>query len=414
MVESRSASPPGAEQAGHPRRHKPGSTLRKIVFICYGPFNCNSAGHMAGFANALAGMDYAVAACAPGDVTKVHEFGPADFNVFALEDLARNPEPIIGVDGAVQPEHTVFVCWTPREVVRRVVEPIAACYGIPYVVHLEDNEEHLAGLKLQAAKRRPWRKASIPETISDPAHLTRFLIGARGLTLIEERLRELVPPEVPTLVLEPCVDLETFGAELPAGRRADIRAAIGCSTETAMIVYPGNVHRANAEEVGTLYDAVRLLRERGRDVTLVRTGTDASAAMTILKGADPEHGIITLGRVDRRFLIDLLKSADLFVQPGKPGPFNDYRLPSKLPECMAIGRPIVLPATNVGAKLRNGVDAMLLREGSAEEIARLVEEILSDPGLAVRLSTNVKAFAVRHYRPEEQSRKLEAFLQAAI
>ena len=75
-----------------------------------------------------------------------------------------------------------------------------------------------------------------------------------------------------------------------------------------------------------------------------------------------ERGIVTLGRVDRPFLIDLLKSADVFVQPGRPGPFNDYRLPSKLPEFMAVGRPIILPATNVGLRLRPGVEAMLLTE----------------------------------------------------
>ena len=48
---------------------------------------------------------------------------------------------------------------------------------------------------------------------------------------------------------------------------------------------------------------------------------------------------------------------------------------------------------------------------SPEEIARLVEEILSDPSLAARLSTNARAFAVSHYRPEEQARKLEDFLR---
>ena len=41
-----------------------------------------------------------------------------------------------------------------------------------------------------------------------------------------------------------------------------------------MLVYPGNVHRANAEEVWSLYEAVALLRARSRNVTLVRNGTD--------------------------------------------------------------------------------------------------------------------------------------------
>ena len=181
-----------------------------------------------------------------------------------------------------------------------------------------------------------------------------------------------------------------------------------------MLVYPGNVHRTNAEEVRCLYDAVGLLRQRGREVILVRTGSDHFAGATFLKDATPERGIVTLGRVERPFLIDLMKSADLFVQPGRPGPFNDYRLPSKLPEFMAIGRPIVLPATNVGTRLRDGVDALLLHEGSPEEIAKRVESLLDDPALAARLSANARAFAARHYDAATQTRKLESFLRRLI
>jgi glycosyltransferase involved in cell wall biosynthesis len=411
MAESEAVLGSGSEdRAPAGSRKKLDVALRKIIFVCYGPFDCNSAGHMAGFANALAGMGYSVAACAPGDVESSREWGAPAFACFTLDNFARDPEAVIEVDGAVEPERTILVCWTPREIVRRSVEPIAARYGIPYVVHLEDNEEHLAELKLQTLKRRPWRETFVPESISDPARLTRFLSRARGVTVIEERLREIVPAGCPVLLLEPGVDIEAFGTPLSAERRADIRREIGCPPETTMLVYPGNVHRANAEEVGTLYEAVRTLRSRERDVTLVRTGTDASAAAKFLKDARPQNGIITLGRVQRPFLIELLKSADLFVQPGKSGPFNDYRLPSKLPEFMAVGRPIVLPGTNVGTKLRHGIDAMLLKEGSPDEIARLVEKILSDPALAARLSTNAKAFAAQHYQPARQARKLETFL----
>jgi hypothetical protein len=57
---------------------------------------------------------------------------------------------------------------------------------------------------------------------------------------------------------------------------------------------------------------------------------------------------------------------------------------------------------------------MLLKEGSAAEIARLVEEIVADPALAARLSANVKAFARGRYDPHQQARKLEAFLRTLI
>ncbi len=413
MAESETPLRRGAEDREDFSGSTNDKTLQKIVFVCYGAFDCNSAGHVAGFANALAARGYSVAVCGAGGLLDAYSFGAPAFEFFAVDDLASDPEAVIGFDGAFQPERTVLVCWTPREIVRRAVAPIAARYAIPYVVHLEDNEEFLADLKIRAVKRRPWRSKSVPDAVTDPARLAGFLTGARGLTLIEGRLQEIVPPGVPAIVLEPGIDLEAFGSELDPHRRATIRRAIGCPAGATMLVYPGNVHRANAEEVLSLYEAVRLLRRRGHDLVLVRTGSDYFAGATFQK-ARAEGGVITLGRVERAFLIDLLKSADLFVQPGRPGPFNDYRLPSKLPEFMAVGRPIVLPETNVGARLRHGIDAMLLREGSAEEIAQLVEEILSDPGLAERLSANVKAFAAIHYQPEEQARKLEDFLRQMV
>jgi glycosyltransferase involved in cell wall biosynthesis len=180
--------------------------------------------------------------------------------------------------------------------------------------------------------------------------------------------------------------------------------------DVTLIVYPGNVHRANSEEVRQLYEAVRLLRGRGRGIALVRTGTDYLRGSRHL-AISGEAGIVELGQVDRPFLIELMKTADLFVQPGAPGPFNDYRLPSKLPEFMAIGRPLVLPAANVGLRLRHGVDALLLQRGSAEEIAGHIDSIRSDPALAARLAANARAFAERSFRWEVQAGKLEAFLR---
>ncbi len=114
--------------------------------------------------------------------------------------------------------------------------------------------------------------------------------------------------------------------------------------------------------------------------------------------------------MERPFLIDMIRCADLFVQPGAPGPFNDYRLPSKLPEFMAVGRPIVLPRTNVGLRLRDGKDALLLETGSAEEIEAKVAAILGDPALADRLGRNAQAFARKTYVWSRQGEKLLGFL----
>ena len=400
---SNSPSPAGAiAQAAS------GDARRKFVFVSYGALDSNSGGHVFGFANGLVAMGHSVAVCGTGDILHAYGHGRPAFEFFAVDDFARVPQAVIGFDGTFDPQRTVILCWTPREVVRRAVEPVAERFSIPYLVHLEDNEKHLTKVWRGARKLGGFRKRPVPDGRSDLSKLEPFLAGAAGITLIEARLQEVLPPTLPVLVLAPGVDLARLAEPLPAARNATIRRAVGVPAYAPLIVYPGNVHRANVEEVRQLYEAVRLLNDRS--VFLVRTGTDFVDA-AFLKDISSEKGVVALGQVDRPFLLDLLKCADLFVQPGAPGPFNDYRLPSKLPEFMAIGRPIVLPATNVGAQLKHGIDAMLLNEGTPMEIAGHVAAVLEDAELATRLSANARAFAERHYRWDEQVRKLDAFVR---
>jgi len=95
---------------------------------------------------------------------------------------------------------------------------------------------------------------------------------------------------------------------------------------------------------------------------------------------------------------EILGAADVLVQPGGPSPFNDYRFPSKLPEYLASGRPVVLPRTNVGLELRDGEEALLLERGDAPEIAAAVARLAADPALRARLGEAGRAFALRELR----------------
>jgi glycosyltransferase involved in cell wall biosynthesis len=77
---------------------------------------------------------------------------------------------------------------------------------------------------------------------------------------------------------------------------------------------------------------------------------------------------------------------------------------------MAVGRPVILPRANIGLDLKDGEEALLLDEGSAEEIAARVEQVLDDPALARRLSDNARAFARQRWRWRRQAAKLAGFL----
>ena len=379
-----------------------GRSLKTVVFVSYGTFDSNSAGHIAGFANELSKRGYAVAVCARDRISSVYAHGPAPFEVFTLQDLARDPAGVIGFGGDFQPSRTAMFCWTPRKASRQAIAKVRRKHPIPYLVHLEDNEDHLSDLR---------EAAQGTDAATDLAERQALMAEAMGATVINQRLLEGLPAGLPAILLEPGVDSAGLAAPLEPHRRATVLRSAGAPAGATVIVYPGNIHRANLEEMAELYRAVRILRERGRDLVLIKTGKDDVPVADVLGFQPQEAGVIDLGQVERPFLIDLMKCADLFVQPGAPGPFNDYRLPSKLPEFMAVGRPVVLPATNLGLRLRPGQDAMLLSNGSAEEIAGQVEAILDDPRLAARLSANAQAFARRSFRWERQGARLAGFLE---
>jgi glycosyltransferase involved in cell wall biosynthesis len=120
-----------------------------------------------------------------------------------------------------------------------------------------------------------------------------------------------------------------------------------------------------------------------------------------------------LGFVPRSVLLELLGSSDFLVQPGCSNAFNDYRLPSKLPDFLASGRPVILPRTNLGLMVRDGVEALLLDVGDAEEIAAKVAWVLSNPEQAKRIGAAGREFA-RQMSWENQAARLAAFYEDVL
>ena len=58
------------------RRRTGADDLKKVVFVSYGTFDCNSAGHIAGFARELGRAGLSVGVCAREPLEKAYAFGP--------------------------------------------------------------------------------------------------------------------------------------------------------------------------------------------------------------------------------------------------------------------------------------------------------------------------------------------------
>ena len=364
----------------------------RILFLHFGNLNVNSVIQAFHLGEELTAAGIEVTLCGKGPSGRIAEVGEPSFDCVTYDEL----------DGILRtwsrdPGETIVCAWTPREIVRRATETAVEALGCPYVVHLEDNEEHLlsSALRVPYQELRRLRAERLDELCGEdfihPAHYPRLLERAAGVTVITEELNEFNFGGRPQHLARPGVDAERFRPDLPV---TVTRKRLGLKQDDFVIVYHGIGHWANLRELFSLYTAVKLLQRRGRPVRLVRLGSTKPGGvdprtMQALRAGEPD-----LGDVPWRDVSGYLALADAYVQPGAPDDFNRYRLPSKLPEFFAMGRPVVLPACNLGNDLTDGEEALLLHEGKALEIAARIEQLLDHSELALRLGQRARSFAL--------------------
>ena len=388
----------------------------KVLFVNHGRFDCNSGGHIARFARALHARGHAVAVAADGPTQAVAEWGPAPFAVLERERLHAGAAFALAFDGrAPDPSDTTVIAWTPRECVRTAVRALRRRSAFRTVVHLEDDERILTAAHLG----RSWADLAclppheldpmIAPSLSHPHRMGAFLAAADGVTAIAPPLLSHAPG-APAHVLRPGCDPEELPSPLRPEQRRALLERLGVPAHHRIVLYPGNVHAANRREVFSLYVAIQILRRRGLEVTLLRTGEDFSPGLDV--SFDHLRGRVSreLGRLPRRELHVLLRLADLFVQPGAPDAFNRSRLPSKLPELFATGRPVLLPRANLGLEVRDDVEAAVLLRGDGVEIADRAEPLLRDEPRAAAMGAAGRRWAVRTLSWERSAEGLERFL----
>jgi glycosyltransferase involved in cell wall biosynthesis len=382
-----------------------GERIRNVVFVSHCDFGGNSALHVYAFARELHRRGFSPIIAVPENPETVEDVGRPPFPVLTYEEAVAGPLPFPDGRGA-----DLVHAFSPRELVRKVTIELVRSSGCRYVVHLEDNDDVVLSGELEGPSVDTLRALPLPvldrvvqPRQSHPLRGARFLERAAGVTVLVDRLAELVPDGVPVMVVHAGFDEAVLDPRRP---RAAVRSELGLEPDDLAIVYTGNVHSLNRGEMRELYAAVAELRRAGERVVLVKTGK-GSGVVAAEGFPSLGTGLRDLGWVPRSAIPDLLAAADVLVQPGGPGPFNDYRFPSKLPEYLASGRPVVLPRTNVGLELRDGEDALLLDRGDASEIADAVRRLASDPALRARLGKAGREFALRELRWLDSADRLE-------
>ncbi|MBP6506159.1 MAG: hypothetical protein KA257_01230 [Opitutaceae bacterium] len=379
-----------------------------VLFILPGSFAANHALHVAALANELAHAGHACAVAVARDKATLCQLDRAAFHGLTYAEAEQNP----GFANQRGPD--IVHAWTPRENVRQLAARLRARHGARVVLHLEDNEQQILAMSLgkSTAELAQLSDAAlerlVPPDLSHPRRSQEFLAQCDGVTVIMDRLREFVPARQPCLTLPPAADARWFYSRpLPTA----FRAALHLPVDRIVLFYHGNVHAANAAEMRELYLAVLALNQSGVPVTLIRAGLDHADFLGDLAPVVAPF-VLSLGLIRHHHLPPLMALADIFVQPGVPDAFNDYRFPSKLPEFFALGRPVILPRTNLGTTLRHGTDAYVLDRADAAGIAGAVRALHADPVLAEKLGRGAAAYAAAHFSWARSAAALASFYAA--
>ncbi|MDP1541289.1 MAG: putative capsular polysaccharide synthesis family protein [Moraxellaceae bacterium] len=374
-----------------------------ILFVAYHHLDSNSGIHIFNLANDLTRLGAHCTVCVPEQKDAVYKLGQPLFEVIEYKNALQTIKL-----GKIDLIHA----WTPREGVRKITEQLSREYGCPYIVHLEDNEEILlesfTGRSMaHLCKLSPERLDKIiPLNLSHPFHYKEFINKAQGVTVLMDTLLKFCPGNIPAEVIWAGYEEEIHWYVPPD---VECRRRLKIDDQENVIVYTGNVHQANRREVFSLYLAVGLLNRRGIRTKLVRTGTNFVPLLNAELEEILKKYYVELGHISRKQLPALLSIANILVQPGSSNEFNDYRFPSKIPEYLASGKPVLLPATNIGRFLKDGEECILLHKGGALEISQKLESLFPNKALCEKVGNGGRHFAEKNLKWSVSAKKLRDF-----
>lgn len=371
-----------------------------ILFVLYHDFSTASAIHVHNFANLLTRRGHKCAVAVPDNKQSVSEFltdsvlyHPCTF-IESLDKIGAFSENNI-------PE--IIHAWTPREIVRKQCCRLREKYPeSKLVVHLEDNEEIIlesfTGISYENLSHLSEKRLNylLPDLLVSPCNYPVFLEEADAVTVITQELLEFVPANKKHITLWPVIDLNRFN---PMADGKQIRKQLELSEDMFVLCYVGSVHGVNSMEVRSLYLAVSLANRLGIPVRLIRAGRDVVDFLGDCRD-ELKQFVYDLGYVDMASVPGLMAAADLLVQPGRNDRFNRYRLPSKIPEFLAIGKPVAIPRVNIGLELQDGQEALLMEEGNASSIVKAITKVYTDRDLGSRIGARGREFAEKNFSEE--------------
>ena len=263
--------------------------------------------------------------------------------------------------------------------------------GVPYVYEVrgfwEDTwlSRHAATAGLESSERYVRSREL-------EAHCMRSadLVVTLGEAMRDEIIARGVDPE--KIVIVPNGVSADFLQPLPSG--ASLRAELGIGPEELVV---GLVSSLVAHEgIGTLLEAVKLLRDGGAPVRALIVGDGPERAALQRQAAELGLDAIFTGRVPMSRVRDYHAVLDVFVVPRTPDRVCQLVTPLKPVEAMASGLPVVVSAVRaLGEIINDKVTGMQVAPQDPRALADCLRQLLDNPALRRELGENAREWVAR-------------------
>ncbi len=187
------------------------------------------------------------------------------------------------------------------------------------------------------------------------------------------------------------------------------RASLGLPPAEFLWIFAGNVGAAQGLEAAV--DAAELL---GHGYRLLILGDGSERRQLEARAAQrPAACVEFRGQVHPDIAVRYLRTADCLLVSLSGHPTLSSFVPSKLYDCCAVGRPVVLAADGEPVRLTQAVGAALaVAPGDPDAIAAGVRKLRQDPELGRRLAAAGRRFGSLNLR-ERHVERLELILEQA-
>ena len=265
--------------------------------------------------------------------------------------------------------------------------------------------------------RDPWPEAAValgelsnPRLIRALERLERRLYAsATSIVTVTEPFREDIGRKSGTPEKVTVIPNGTTQAWIDAGGADVDRAEMDMPADRFVWTYAGNVGLAQGMEA-----AVAAARELGDGFQLQIVGQGPRLARVKELAAELPNGrVVFRGLVEPQVAARYLRASDASLVPlGAQAELAKF-VPSKLFDCCAIGRPVILSAAGEPVRLASEAGAALsIPPEDPEALAGALRRLAGDEALRAGLAERGRAFATGYLR-ERQVERLELVLGAA-